>query len=256
MKRTLDIIAATLGLTFLAPILSCLAFAIWLQDRHSPFYISQRVGRGGNVFQMVKLRSMIAFADRAGIDSTSATDSRITPLGHFIRRYKMDELCQLWNVLRGEMSLVGPRPNVQWDTQRYTTEEKKLLTVRPGVTDLASIVFSDEGEILRDSSDPDLDYSRIIRPWKNRLGLIYIENQSFFLDLRVIYLTCIAIISKDRALQSVVKILIGFGADPLLIRMASRKEALLAYPPPGSNSIATTGKPADEGAAMPKRQCG
>ena len=152
-------------------ILLSVMLIVWLQDSHSPFYISPRVGQGGRMFRMVKLRSMAANADESEVDSTSANDSRITPVGHFIRRYKLDELTQLWNVLIGNMSLVGPRPNVERETRLYTAEERRLLTVRPGITDYASIVFSDEGAILKDEPDPDLSYNQLIRPWKSRLSL-------------------------------------------------------------------------------------
>ncbi|MEO8577078.1 MAG: sugar transferase, partial [Gemmatimonadales bacterium] len=174
MKRLLDIMAATLGLVLLSPLLILLGVAIWLQDYHSPFYIANRVGRGERSFRMVKFRSMVVKADKSGVDSTAGDDPRITSLGRFIRRFKLDEIPQLWNVLRGSMSLVGPRPNVERETVLYTPDEKRLLSVRPGITDLASIVFADEGEILQGSDDPDLKYNQVIRPWKSRLGLLYI----------------------------------------------------------------------------------
>ena len=111
---------------------------------------------------------MIINADSSGVDSTSATDSRITSIGHVIRRFKLDELTQLWNVFLGDMSLVGPRPNVRKETDLYTIPEKLLLTVRPGITDISSIIFSDEGDILANKKDPDLAYNQLIRPWKSR----------------------------------------------------------------------------------------
>jgi lipopolysaccharide/colanic/teichoic acid biosynthesis glycosyltransferase len=107
---------------------------------------------------------MVVNADKIGGISTAATDRRITPVGRLVRAYKLDELVQLWNVLKGDMSLVGPRPQVQTDAALYTQAEKRMLTVRPGITDPASIVFSDEGDILKDSADPDLLYNQIIRP--------------------------------------------------------------------------------------------
>ena len=132
-----------------SPVLLPVMFLVWWQDRHSPFYVASRVGLDQRPFRMVKLRSMRIGADKSGVDSTSAGDSRITPVGHFIRRYKLDELTQLWNVLIGDMSLVGPRPNVERETRLYTDLEQRLLTVKPGITDYASIVFADEGEILQ-----------------------------------------------------------------------------------------------------------
>ena len=127
-----------------------------METRAFPFYIADRVGKDHNLFSMVKLRSMVINADSSGVDSTSSEDLRITPVGAFIRRYKLDELTQLWNVLCGSMSLVGPRPNVLRETELYSEEEKKLLEVRPGITDFSSIIFSDEGEILANESDQTL----------------------------------------------------------------------------------------------------
>ena len=113
MKRLLDILAALIGLILLSPVLLIVCFLIWRQDHHSPFYIAPRVGKNEKTFNMVKLRSMVIGADKSGVDSTSAQDPRITPIGNFVRKFKLDELTQLWNVLKGDMSLVGPRPNVR-----------------------------------------------------------------------------------------------------------------------------------------------
>lgn len=195
------------------------------------------MARGGGGFRMVKLRSMIVDAHKTGVNSTSDTDQRITPIGRFIRRYKLDEIMQLWNVLKGDMSLVGPRPQVQTDASLYTYEEKLMLTVRPGITDLASIVFSDEGDILGGSESPDLLYNQIIRPWKSRLALLSIERSTVWLNLRIILLTAIAIVSRPVALRGVQRILEEWGADPLLRRMAARQDRLLPYPPPGATGI-------------------
>ena len=147
MKRLIDVFGSAFGLILLSPVLLVAIVAIWLQDYCSPFYIAPRVGRNGKIFQMVKLRSMVKDADKSGVDSTSANDLRITEVGRVIRKYKLDEFIQLWNVLTGDMSLVGPRPNVQREVDLYTDVERHLLDVKPGVTDFASIVFSDEGEI-------------------------------------------------------------------------------------------------------------
>ena len=239
LKRIFDILVAIFGLTVTSPILLPVMFLVWWQDRHSPFYIALRVGKDGKLFKMVKLRSMVINADKSGVDSTSANDSRITPVGKFIRTYKLDELTQLWNVLKGDMSLVGPRPNVQRDVDLYTLEERKLLNVKPGITDFSSIVFSDEGEILKDSKDPDLRYNQIIRPWKSRLGLVYIENRSFGLDVKLVFLTAIAIISREKALRGVQKLLDKLNIDPQIKRVARRKEKLLPFPPPGANKVVT-----------------
>ena len=235
--RALDIGLSLIGLITFSPIILAAMVAIWWQDGFSPFYVASRAGHGGRPFDMVKLRSMIKSADRNGVASTSATDTRITRVGHLIRRYKLDEMTQLWNVLKGDMSLVGPRPNVLQAVAGYSSEEKRLLTVRPGITDLASIVFSDEGEILRGSADPNLLYEQIIRPWKSRLGLFYIEQRSLVLNVELVFLTVIAIVHKPAALNGIHRILVRSGADAQLIDVALRDKPLRAFPPPGKAEV-------------------
>ena len=237
MKRFIDLIFSLISLTLISPVLLVVGFLVWLQDKHSPFYIAKRVGKNGKFFNMVKLRSMVVNADKSGVESTSMNDSRITPLGHFIRNYKLDELTQLWNVVLGDMSLVGPRPNVKSETDLYTDVEKLLLSVRPGITDFSSIVFSDEGEILANKTDPDLSYNQLIRPWKSRLGIFYIENQTLRLDLALIFYTAIAIISKKKALSWVISQLVYLNASDELIKVSKRQESLYPSPPPGSSEI-------------------
>ncbi|SFV86911.1 Probable CPS biosynthesis glycosyltransferase [hydrothermal vent metagenome] len=180
---------------------------------------------------------MVVDADKTGVDSTSSNDMRITPIGHFIRQYKLDELTQLWNVLWGDMSLVGPRPNVKNETDLYTDTEKKLLNIRPGITDFSSIVFSDEGEILEGRDDPDLAYNRLIRPWKSRLGLIYMENRSTLLDLKLIFYTVIAIISRPKALNWVTMQLTKMKVEAGVVTISKREITLYPFPPPGTNEI-------------------
>jgi lipopolysaccharide/colanic/teichoic acid biosynthesis glycosyltransferase len=237
MKRFFDILASLFGLLALSPVLLTMMLLIWWQDRQSPFYIAPRVGKHEKLFNIVKLRSMIVGADKSNVDSTSSDDFRITPIGHFVRKTKLDELTQLWNVLKGEMSLVGPRPNVERETILYTDEEKKLLTVKPGITDLASIVFSDENDILETCDDPDIGYNQLIRPWKSRLGILYVENQQFFLDIRLIFITIFAIASKDRALIKTNKILCQLGASKDVVEVSKRRCRLRPWPPPGADCI-------------------
>jgi lipopolysaccharide/colanic/teichoic acid biosynthesis glycosyltransferase len=239
LKRLLDIVVALIGLVVSSVIVVPVCFLVWLQDYKSPFYLGPRVARGGGLFKMVKLRSMVVKADKSGVDSTAANDPRITPIGAFIRRWKLDELTQLWNVLWGDMSLVGPRPNVERDTRLYTEQEKKLLTVRPGITDYSSIVFSDEGDILKGKPDPDLAYNQIIRPYKSRLGIFYVENRTLLLDLKLIFLTAVAIVSKPAALRGVVDDLRKRGAPEDLVAVASRNAPLEPAPPPGASAIVT-----------------
>jgi lipopolysaccharide/colanic/teichoic acid biosynthesis glycosyltransferase len=240
MKRLFDIVVSALGLLFASPILVPATIAVWLQDFHSPFYIAPRVGRGGGVFRMVKLRSMVVNADRSGVDSTGAQDRRITAIGRFVRRYKLDELTQLWNVLIGDMSLVGPRPNVKRETDLYTSVEQRLLAVQPGITDFASIVFADEGEILADKPDPDIAYNQLIRPWKSRLGLFYIAHSGVILDARLCALTALAIVNRPAALARTAALLERLGADPDLVEIAYRRNQLKPCPPPGASEIVTS----------------
>lgn len=237
MKRLMDFFFSFFGLMLLSPLLIIFMFLIYRQDGHSPFYISPRMGKGGIPFQMVKLRSMVKGADKSGVDSTSANDMRITKVGHLIRRYKLDEFMQLWNVLLGDMSLVGPRPNVKRDTDLYTSEEKKLLSVKPGITDFSSIVFSDEGDILQGREDPDLAYNQLIRPWKSRLGIIYIEHSSLLLDFKLIFYTALAILSKQKALNWVASTLQSLGADERVVLVSRREAELTPYPPPGVDKV-------------------
>ncbi|HZS94978.1 MAG TPA: sugar transferase [Chloroflexota bacterium] len=237
LKRAFDFVVSAVGLLVFSPVLLVVMFCVWAYDTGSPFYIAPRAARGGGVFRMVKFRSMVLNADKIGGSSTAATDRRITPIGRLIRAYKLDELLQLWNVLKGDMSLVGPRPQVLADAQLYTEEEKRMLTVRPGITDPASIVFSDEGEILKGSADPDRLYDQIIRPWKSRLALAYIDHRSFWVDVRLILLTVVAIVSRPAALRALGGLLRRWRLDPLVIRMAARQEPLLAYAPPGAHEL-------------------
>lgn len=193
IKRCFDLLSSATGLMVLAPVLAALALAVRLGSRGPVFYRGLRAGRGGEPFRLLKFRTMVMNADQIGGPSSSADDPRITRLGGFLRRYKLDELPQLLNVLRGEMSLVGPRPEVVPEVLLYTEDEKRLLEVRPGITDWASIRFRNEGEILRGSADPHAAYRIKIRPEKIRLGLEYVERRSFWTDCKIIVSTLKAI---------------------------------------------------------------
>ena len=172
-KRLFDIFVSSVILILGSPVLIVAILIVWLQDFHSPFYVPPRVGKDFKPFKMIKLRSMMVNADKIGVDSTAGDDKRITKVGRLIRRFKLDELTQMLNVSWGDMSLVGPRPNVKREVDIYTDEEKRLLSVRPGITDFASIVFSDEGDILEGTDDPDIAYNQLIRPWKSHLVILY-----------------------------------------------------------------------------------
>lgn len=227
MKRILDFTLALFGLLALSPLIVIFLFLIWRQDHHSPIYPARRVGKNGKIITVYKMRSMVVNADQQGGPSTSATDVRITKLGHFVRQYKIDELLQLWNVLMGTMSFVGPRPTIEEEVKLYNQEEKRLLTVLPGITDFSSIVFSDEGDILKEYPDPDLAFDQVIKPWKIQLGLFYIKHQTLWMDMELIVLTALSFISKKTALKRIGHILKKYQANDELIQVAARDAILL-----------------------------
>lgn len=242
MKRTFDFLISFLGLVFFSPILLIVLFLIWVNDFSNPFYVSNRVGLNGSTFKIYKLRSMIKNADSTGVDSTSENDPRITFIGGYIRKFKLDEISQLLNVLKGDMSLVGPRPNVQREVDMYTLEEKTLLTMKPGITDFSSIVFSDEGHILKDFDDPDIAYNQLIRPGKAELGVFYIKNHSLLCDIKIIYYTALSIVNRKKALQSISRLLNRMGASNQLVALSMREEPLIPRPPLGSQDLVTSRK--------------
>tara|TARA_B110000003_G_scaffold254595_1_gene270706 strand:- start:1185 stop:1916 length:732 start_codon:yes stop_codon:yes gene_type:complete len=237
MKRIFDIILSSILLSFFAIPLVFISILIWLQDYKSPLYLAPRVSMGGGIFTMIKLRSMVVNADASKVDSTTADDMRITKVGKLVRKLKLDELSQLINVLNGSMSFVGPRPQVQRDVNLYTEEEKKILTGKPGITDFSSIVFSDEGDILQGFEDPDLAYNQIIRPWKSRLAIFYLDNRSILLDIKLIMLTVYSFINKRKTLKILSNMLESLKADTKLVNIVLRKNDLVPTPPPGSLTI-------------------
>lgn len=184
-KRSFDIVVAGLGLLILSPLL--LALSLWIRlDSPGPvLYRAPRVGRGGRPFSMLKFRSMAVGSDR-GPSSTPDGDPRITRAGRFLRSLKLDEFPQLINVVRGEMSLVGPRPQIQWVVDSYSEKDRRILDVRPGITDLASLRFHNEGELLAGATNPDRVYLETIHPEKMRLSIQYVESRTFWLDLTII----------------------------------------------------------------------
>jgi lipopolysaccharide/colanic/teichoic acid biosynthesis glycosyltransferase len=189
VKRSIDISLALIGLLLLVPVLGLIALVVRTLTSGPALYRGTRIGRSGRAFELLKFRTMRFDAEQVGGSSTPDGDPRVTPLGAFLRSYKLDELPQLWNVLTGDMSLVGPRPQVPWAVERYTEEEKILLTVRPGITDPASLRFANEGEILRGHSDPDRAYFELIHPEKMRLSIHYVKNRSLLRDLKILIAT-------------------------------------------------------------------
>ena len=189
MKRLGDFILASVALVVVSPLLAILAVCIKLDSPGPVFYRGLRAGRSGQPFRIFKLRTMQSDSNVRGGAWTSSADPRITRLGAILRHYKFDELPQLINVVTGDMSFVGPRPEVLEEVHRYSDEEMQLLTVRPGITDWASIRFCQEGDILRDAVDPATYYHRYIRPEKIRLGLLYVQRSSPLTDLHILFLT-------------------------------------------------------------------
>jgi lipopolysaccharide/colanic/teichoic acid biosynthesis glycosyltransferase len=196
-KRATDIAVAATALAATVPLTVVAAWRIRHEDGGPILYRGTRVGRHGKTFAMLKFRTMVVDAGRLGGDSTAADDPRLTRTGRWLRRWKLDELPNLVNVLRGEMSLVGPRPQVAWDVARYTPVERRLLEVRPGITDWASIVFRNEGDIIA-GPDPDRAYDQLVRPRKIELGLAYVEHRSLRTDLGILFLTALAVIGYRR----------------------------------------------------------
>lgn len=196
LKRTFDVLAALFGLTVFSPLL--LGIAAWIKlDSSGPvFYRGRRAGRGGKPFGIFKFRSMVTNADKVGGPSTSGDDARVTRSGRFIRRFKLDELSQLLNVLAGHMSLVGPRPEVVDKIERYSPEEKQILAFRPGITDWASIWNCDEGGLLEGTPDPDAAYEIFLRPTKVQLQLHYCRTRTFWTDLKIIVYTVLKVVRK------------------------------------------------------------
>jgi lipopolysaccharide/colanic/teichoic acid biosynthesis glycosyltransferase len=237
MKRITDLVFAVPLLLLFSPVLLLFVILVWFQDFKSPIYAPLRVGKNGVQFRMFKIRSMIVNADASKVDSTSANDTRITKVGSWIRKFKIDELTQLVNVILGDMSLVGPRPNVERECKLYTDEELGLLEICPGITDISSIVFSDEGAILSQYDDPDLAYNQFIRPGKSRLGLLYVKKRSFWLDLRILVITATSILSRKKALSLISKLVASITDDVSLVLLSSRESELVATPPPGARTI-------------------
>ena len=196
MKRLFDIVASSIGLVLFSPLLGAIAVWIKLDSPGPVFYRGKRAGRGGKPFYIFKFRSMVTDAEKIGGPSTSDDDPRVTRSGRFIRRFKLDELSQLINVLRGDMSLVGPRPEIVEKVEELQGEYRKILKLRPGITDWASIWNSDEGGVLEGAPDPDEAYEKILRPTKLRLQLYYCHTRNLAVDLKIIVYTLLRLVRK------------------------------------------------------------
>ena len=196
IKRIFDIIFSFLGLIIISPFLLAIAIMIKISSPGPVFYRGERIGKLGKPFRIFKFRTMVENADKMGGPSTASDDPRLTKIGNFLKKYQLDELPQLINVLRGEMSLVGPRPEVKIYVDMMTKEERNIiLSVPQGMTDLASLWDFHEGDILKGSSDPEKAYIEKIRPKKLELQKEYARNHNFFLDLKIIFKTIFKIFS-------------------------------------------------------------
>ena len=231
MKRILDLFISVNIILLSLPFVIIFIFLIFIDDFKNPIYFAKRIGLNFKPITVYKLRSMTN-SQNTNFQSTSDKDPRITKIGKIIRRYKIDEFVQFYNVLIGSISIVGPRPNVQNDVMKYTSLERKILSVKPGITDFSSIVFSDEGSILKDSKNPDLDYDRLIRPWKSRLAILYIENMSFKIDLKLIFLTFYNLINRKKTLIYLNSILRKITSDQEVLTISLRESELYEKEPP------------------------
>ena len=194
MIRFCDIVLSCLGLLLLSPLFAVVAVWIVIDNPGPIFYRQMRVGKDGKDFGLLKFRSMRVGADKSSLITIGEHDSRITRAGYYIRKYKLDELPQLWNVLVGDMSLVGPRPEVRKYVDMYTDEQRQVLTVRPGITDYASIEYIDENRLLAQAEDPDRTYIEEILPAKIALNMRYIKHQTLGEYMKIIFLTLAKII--------------------------------------------------------------
>jgi len=200
-KRLFDIVVSSIGLLILSPLFLLITLLIKLDSKGSVFYRGVRVGRFGKPFRIFKFRTMVVNPENLGGPSTADDDPRITKIGKFLRKYKLDELPQLVNVLKGEMSFVGPRPEVKQYVDMFTEEEKAILSVKPGITDWASLWNIDEASILAGSQDPEKTYMEKIRPIKLKLQLKYVKERSLYIDLKIIILTILSVVNRKRFVE-------------------------------------------------------
>jgi len=212
LKRVFDLLVSFIGLIGLSPLIGLIALLIKLESKGPVFYKGIRVGKYGKHFRVFKFRTMVVNAEKIGASSTPDDDPRITRVGKVLRRFKLDELPQIINILKGEMSFVGPRPQVPWVVELDRENYKTVLSVHPGIADYAFVMLPSEGEVIRGSKDPDGDYLRILHPEKMRLSKEYVKNKSFWSDMKILI---------DTALLS-------FFRRPLFFRPISMEDLLRA----------------------------
>jgi lipopolysaccharide/colanic/teichoic acid biosynthesis glycosyltransferase len=198
LKRSFDFVFSLVGLCILTPVLLLISILVKVDSKGPAFYLQQRVGRGGKLFGLFKFRTMHVDADKLTAITVGNRDPRITRLGYYLRKYKLDELPQLINVIRGDMSLVGPRPELKKFVDLYTDEQRLVISIRPGLTDLASIEYRNENEMLEGKDDPIDFYIREIMPHKLELNRHYLQHQSLKLDVQILFMTAFSIFKKAK----------------------------------------------------------
>lgn len=189
MKRLFDITASFFGILILSPLFIFISLWVGLSSKGGIFYTQTRVGKNNKDFKLYKFRSMRVNSDKQGLLTVGSKDSRITKAGYFIRKYKIDELPQLFNVLKGDMSFVGPRPEVRRYVDLYSNEQMQVLKVAPGITDPASIKYRNENDLLSSANNPEEYYIQYIMPDKLKINIDYINNRTFFKDIKIIFQT-------------------------------------------------------------------
>ena len=196
IKRAFDVCLSLVGLIILAPVILLIAVLIKLDSKGPVFFIQSRVGLKNIDFNIFKFRTMFVASDKKGLLTIGNSDARVTRLGYYLRRYKLDEIPQLWNVLKGDMSFVGPRPELRKYVNYYSKNDMVLFTVKPGITGLASIKFRNEVELLKASKDPETYFINDIIPEKNELNKVYISKRNFWFDLKLIIITIYKVLLK------------------------------------------------------------
>jgi lipopolysaccharide/colanic/teichoic acid biosynthesis glycosyltransferase len=197
LKRLFDIIFSIIILIVLFPLFLIISLWIIIDDGFPVFYLQERIGKDFKPFKLIKFRTMYKDADKKGLLTVSSRDNRITPSGYYLRKFKLDELPQFINVLKGEMSIVGPRPEVKKYVELYNDEQKKVLSVKPGITDEASLKYIDENDVLARSENPEWTYINEIMPEKLKINLQYIKNQNLLYDLKIIFWTAKKMFFRD-----------------------------------------------------------
>ena len=202
---------ALLILIILSPFLILCAFCVWVYDRRSPWYVPFRVGKGGRLFKMIKLRTMLPDADKINIVATAANDKRITPIGKFLRKFKIDEFFQLLNVLKGDILLIGPRPQLVSEYNSFTDKEKHIVDVTPGMSDFSSLFLSKMENFLSKNKEPYDTYYKFCRPIKSRLALFYVKYKSIWVDVQLLFYNFTNFISHKWTIKHMANMIVKLG---------------------------------------------